>query len=263
MPFTVWTVLLPTLSGHSDLRSSPRTKDSPAASTEPTRPQYMRTVTALSPVPRLTRHTPSSCPDATLFASTPPLLKVNSVPVAGHLNSAVCAEATAENDWVATKAVAMKNFIGMRPWLGFLLLAERGEDFLDGFHLVARRRGGHEDWRVHARRAPGGDAVAHFRRRAEQRGVGQPFVGEIFRHVVAAALGDRLFDRLHLLDVARFLPVIPVVRQERVVGERAPVHRLGGLDVVADAGRDHVADEEIGIAAPGCRQRRQRRPHLR
>src|SRR5471032_1789186 len=147
MPFTAWTVLLPTLSGHSDLRSRPFTKDSPAASTDPTRPQYMRTVAALSPVPRFIRQTPSSWPLSTLFESTPPLLKVNSVPVAWHLNSAVCAEATAEKDRVAANAVAMKSFISGTSLLGFLLLAESGEDFLDRFHLVARRRRGHEDRR--------------------------------------------------------------------------------------------------------------------
>ena len=89
--------------------------------------------------------------------------------------------------------------------------------------------------------------------RPEQRAVGEPRVGQVFRHVVHALLGDRLLDRLHLLDVAGFLPVVAVVGQQRVVGERPAVDGLGRLDVVADAGRDHVADEERGIVAPGWR----------
>src|SRR5882757_6381507 len=58
---------------------------------------------------------------------------------------------------------------------------ERGEDFLDRLHLVAGRRGRHQDRRVHARGAPGGDALAHLGGRPEQRVVGQPLIGEEFR----------------------------------------------------------------------------------
>src|SRR4051812_31804427 len=56
-------------------------------------------------------------------------------------------------------------------------LAERREDLLERLHLIARRRRRHEDRRVHAGRAPGGDALAHLGRGAEQRVVGQPLVG--------------------------------------------------------------------------------------
>ena len=92
--------------------------------------------------------------------------------------------------------------------------------------------------------AQGGDAFADRGRRAEQGVVGEPLVGQVFRHVVGATFGQRLLDGRHLLDVARFLPVVAVVRQGGVAGEGAPVDRLRRLDIVADAGRDHVADEE-------------------
>ena len=46
----------------------------------------------------------------------------------------------------------------------------------------------------------------------EQGAVGEPRVRQVFRHVAHALLGDRRLDRLHLLDVAGFLPVVAVVR---------------------------------------------------
>ena len=49
--------------------------------------------------------------------------------------------------------------------------------------------------------------------RPEQGGVGQPAVAHQAGQILLAAFVDRGLDRLHLVDVAGFLPVVAVVRQ--------------------------------------------------
>src|SRR6266403_2182145 len=59
---------------------------------------------------------------------------------------------------------------------------------------------------------------------------------------------DRRADRAHFLLVAGLDPVVLVIRQAHVRGERAAHHRRRGGAVVVDTGRHHVADEEIRVA---------------
>ena len=100
--------------------------------------------------------------------------------------------------------------------------------------------------------------------RAEQRRVGEPAVAH--QATGCRSGGPRrsaVSIAVHLLDIAGFLPVVAVVRQHRVAGQRAAVDRLGRLDIVGDAGRDHVGDEEIRVGALCRRDHRQRLGHVR
>ena len=60
-------------------------------------------------------------------------------------------------------------------------------------------------------------------------------------NAVAISGRVRLLHLLRLLYVPRFLPVVPIVGQADVAREGAAVDRLGGLEIVPDAGRDQSA----------------------
>jgi hypothetical protein len=102
---------------------------------------------------------------------------------------------------------------------------------------------------------PFAETVAHLRSGAGERVVGNPAVGQVFWDVVAAVFGESPFDRPHLLAVSGFLPIIAVIRQKRVALEPAAMQRQRRTFVIANAHRQHVADQEIRVSALGRRQR--------
>src|SRR6187200_2979081 len=96
---------------------------------------------------------------------------------------------------------------------------------------------------------PGLDSLADPRCGTEQRDIRKPAIGEEARHIVASVLSYCALYCGHLLDVAGLLPVVPVIRQERIVDQVLSADCPRRLDVVADAGRQHVADKERGVIA--------------
>ncbi len=129
-------------------------------------------------------------------------------------------------------------------------LAERGDHLLERLHLAAARRG-RRPRSTSARRPP-----ARPRRprepppRRPNSVTSRSQRSDISAGTLASRPRERRADGAHLLLVAGLDPVVLVVRQLHVRGQRAPHYRRRGRAVVVDAGRDHVADEERRVVAP-------------
>ena len=94
--------------------------------------------------------------------------------------------------------------------------------------------------RRHARRRPRRVPLPPVRNSVLSANLPVRYFGTSSRRHSAIAFSMALHS-----SVTGFLP-IPVVRQLSIMGEGAPVDRPGGIDVVVDAGRNHVADEKSG-----------------
>src|SRR5438046_5593523 len=82
------------------------------------------------------------------------------------------------------------------------LSRERSEYLRKRGVLVAIGRQRHNAGRADPSLAPGLDPLAHPRRRPEQCDIGEPFIGQVARHLVDPAGSECLLDRIHLLGVA-------------------------------------------------------------
>ena len=80
---------------------------------------------------------------------------------------------------------------------------------------------------------------------AEQRGIREPGIREQSWDALSIAFLERPLDGFHFLDVASFLPIVSVVRESHVAAQCAAVDGRRCFDVVRNAGRNHVANEEI------------------
>ena len=133
-----------------------------------------------------------------------------------------------------------------------------GEELFHGPELPARRRAGHQDRRGEAGLPPGLYTLTHLGGGAEERHVREPAIAHIGGQVLALARRERLLESLHLLPVARLLPVAAVVRKLHVHGQGLAMDGGRRLPVFADAGGDHGAAEEGGVLPLRRGQSRQR-----
>src|SRR5215469_14330053 len=123
------------------------------------------------------------------------------------------------------------------------------KDRLEPVHLVAVWRERHQDWSGDAGSAPFFDPFADTGCRTVKSAILEPAIGQIFRQFIGAAGGDRRFRRIHLIEVAGFLPIVSVVPHCPIMRHRLAQHRLCLVDVIGDAGANAVANKEIRIAA--------------
>ena len=127
--------------------------------------------------------------------------------------------------------------------LGISELRVELEQLADGVQLAAGRRRHHGD-RGDADLVPGVEALAHLTGAAADRAVVDPGVGHQARQRITITGVEGVLDGLHLGLVARLLPVVAVVRQRDVAGQRAAVDRPGRGLVLVDHRRQHVGQRE-------------------
>src|SRR5713226_8517704 len=95
------------------------------------------------------------------------------------------------------------------------------------------------------------DALAYLGRAAVEGDLREPALRHEAGNPILLAARHGLADGQHLVLEAGLDPVVLIVGKLDVAGERAPIDGGGGRAISVDAGRNHVADEEVRVLSRG------------